>query len=69
LLLTIDLGIYGTHEVALPTGAFAPQDLEGAQIACRREDDGATVVGAHSHGKGFVPLRPWGDVEPGTILA
>lgn len=69
LLLTLDLGTSGTHEVVLPTGAFEPQDLKGAQLACRREDDGATVIGAHSHGKGFVPLRPWDDVEPGTLLA
>jgi hypothetical protein len=68
-LLTLDLGIYGTHQVVLPTGAFEPSELTGAQIACRREDDGATVLGAHSHGRGFVPLRPWTDVEPGTLLA
>ncbi len=69
LLLTLDLGPYGMHEVALPTGAYEPHDLQGAQIACRREDDGATVVGAHSHGRGFVPLRPWDEVEPGTLLS
>ena len=68
LLLTLDLGRYGTHEVVLPTGAYEASDLQGAQIACRREADGATVVGAHSHGSGFVPLRPWEDVEPGTLL-
>jgi hypothetical protein len=68
-LLTVDLGTYGTHEAVLPTGAFEQKDLEGAQLVCRREDDGATVVGAHSHGKGFVPLRPWAGVEPGTLLA
>jgi hypothetical protein len=69
LLLTLDLGTYGTHDVVLPTTSVEAQDLEGAQIACRRADDGATVVGAHSHGKGFVLLRPWSDVEPGTLLA
>ena len=68
LLLTLDLGTYGTHEVVLPTGAYDAGDLQGAQIACRREVDGATVLGAHSHGRGFVPLRPWEDVEPGTLL-
>ena len=30
LLLTIDLGTYGTHEVVLPTRAFEQKDLEGA---------------------------------------
>ena len=68
LLLTIDLGTYGTHEVVLPTRALEPADLVGAQVACRRDEDGAMVVGAHSHGMGFVPLRPWTDVEPGTLL-
>lgn len=68
LLLTLDLGIYGKHEVVLPTRAFEPTELVGAQVVCRRQDDGATVVGAHSHGVGFVPLRPLTDVEPGTAL-
>jgi hypothetical protein len=69
LLLTLDLGSYGTHEVVLPAGSVEAAELEGAQIACRREADGATVLGAHSHGRGFVPLRPWGEVEPGTLLS
>ena len=69
LLLTVDLGTYGTHEVVLPTGAYEAADLQRAQVACRREGEGVSVVGAHSHGKGFVPLPPWDDVEPGTLLS
>jgi hypothetical protein len=68
LLLTLDLGTYGTHEVVLPTRAFESAELLGGQVACRRQEDGATVMGAHSHGVGFIPLRPWSLVEPGTLL-
>jgi hypothetical protein len=69
LLLTVDLGTYGIQEVVFPSGKIEPADLKGAQIACRRVDEGATVLGAHSHAAGFVPVRPWEDVEPGTLLS
>jgi hypothetical protein len=69
LLLKVDLGTYGIHEVVFPAGTIEVADLNGAQIACRRVDDGATILGAHSHGTGFVPIRPWDDVEPGTLLS
>jgi hypothetical protein len=68
LLLTLDLGTYGTTEAVLP-GSYDAEDVRGMQIVCRREDDGAIVVGAHSHGKGIVLLRPEQEVEPGTIVA
>jgi hypothetical protein len=69
LLLRVDLGTYGTHEVVFPAGTIDPAALKGAQIACRRVDEGATILGAHSHATGFVPIRPWDDVEPGTLLS
>jgi hypothetical protein len=69
LLLTVDLGTYGTHEAVLPTGAYEAQELERAQILCRRESDGATVVGAHSHGRGLVLIQPADEVEPGTLVS
>ena len=68
-LLTVDLGTYGTHEIVIAAGTIERDDLKGAQIACRRVDDGATILGAHSHAAGFVPIRPWKDVEPGTLLS
>lgn len=68
LLLTVDLGTYGTHEVVLPTGGDR-DELRGTQIVCRREADGVVVLGAHSHSKGFVPLRPLDEVEPGTLVS
>lgn len=68
LLLTVDLGTYGTQEVVLSTGSYDRGELEGTQIVCRRDPDGALVVGAHSHGKGLVLLRPEEDVEPGTLV-
>ena len=69
LRLTVDLGTYGTHELDLPSSAYTVDELRGTQILCRREAEGAVVAGAHSHGKGFVLLRPAGDVEPGTLVA
>jgi hypothetical protein len=65
LLLTLDLGTYGQAQAVLP-GTY--EGLEGTQLVCRREDDGAIVIGAHSHAKGLVPLRPDDDVEPGTLV-
>ena len=67
LLLTVDLGTYGTHEVVLSTG-MEPRELEGMQIVCRREADTVAPVVAHSHGKGLVLVRPESEVEPGTLV-
>jgi hypothetical protein len=69
LLLTVDLGTHGTEEAVLSTGAYEAGELQGAQIVCRREADGLTVVGAHSHGSGLVMLRPDRKVEPGTLIS
>jgi hypothetical protein len=69
LLLTLDLGQHGTEEAVLSTGSYDPGELEGAQLVCRRDADGVVIVGAHSHGKGFVLLRPAGEVEPGTLVS
>jgi hypothetical protein len=69
LLLTVDLGPHGTVEAVLPTGAYEPDELEGTQLVCRRDPDGALVIGAHSHGAGLVVLRPQREVEPGTVVA
>jgi hypothetical protein len=68
LLLTVDLGTYGTHEAVLSTSGYEPHEIEGTQVICRRDHDGAVVVGAHSHGKGAVLLRPDREVEPGTLV-
>jgi hypothetical protein len=68
LLLTLDLGPYGTQEVVLSTGLYEAGELVGTQIACRRDADGVLVVAAHSHGSGLVLLRPEREVEPGTVV-
>jgi tRNA-binding EMAP/Myf-like protein len=69
LLLTVDLGPHGTQDLVLSTSGYDEDALEGAQILCRREAEGAVVVGAHSHGTGLVLLRPDREVEPGTIVS
>lgn len=68
LLLTVDVGVHGRHEVVLPTGDYAPTDLMGAQVLCRREADEVRVVAAHSHASGLVLLRPNREVEDGTLV-
>lgn len=69
LLLTVDLGPYGRHEVDLPSGGYTADELLGRQILCRREGEGAVVAAAHSHGRGLVLLQPAADVEPGTLVS
>ncbi len=68
LMLTLDLGTYGTAQAVL-AGTHDAEALRGTQLVCRREADGAIVVAAHSHGKGAVPLRPDVEVEPGTLVS
>ena len=68
LRLTLDLGTYGTEQAVMAAGNDAADALVGTQLVCRRADDGAVVVAAHSHAKGDVPLRPDVDVEPGTLV-
>jgi len=68
LLLTLDLGTYGTEQAVMAAGSYDADDLVGTQVVCRRDADGAVVLTAHSHGKGDLPLRPDGEVEPGTLV-
>jgi tRNA-binding EMAP/Myf-like protein len=68
LLLTLDLGPHGTAEAVLSGGVHEAGVLQGTQIVCRRDTDGAVVVGAHSHAGGLVLVRPEREVEPGTIV-
>lgn len=67
-LLTLDLGTYGTEQAVMTAGTYEAAELVGTQLVCRRESDAVAVVAARSHAKGDVPLRPDGEVEPGTIV-
>jgi len=69
LLVTLDLGPRGRREAVLSTGAYDGQELEGRQLLCRLEAEGALVLGAQSHAKGFVLLAPADEVEPGTLVS
>jgi hypothetical protein len=69
LLLTVDLGPHGMQEVVLSTRTYDASELEGTQIVCRRDPHGVIVVGAHSHGKGIVLVRPGQTVENGTVIS
>jgi tRNA-binding EMAP/Myf-like protein len=69
LLLTLDLGPHGTVDAVLSGGVYEAGELAGSQLVCRRDSDGAVVVGAHSHAAGLVLLRPERNVEPGTVVA
>jgi tRNA-binding EMAP/Myf-like protein len=68
LLLTVDVGEHGRHELVLSTGDYAPEELEGAQVLCRRTADELRIVPAQSHGRGLVLLRPDREVEDGTLV-
>jgi tRNA-binding EMAP/Myf-like protein len=69
LLLTLDLGTYGTEEAVIAAGAYEANELLDTQVVCRREADGIVVLAARSHAKGDIPLRPDDDVEPGTLVS
>lgn len=69
LLLTLDFGPHGVHQAVLSTRDYAADDLLGAQLVCRRDGEEVVVVGAHSHGRGLVLLRPDREVEDGTVVA
>jgi tRNA-binding EMAP/Myf-like protein len=69
LLLTLDLGTYGTEQTVMAAGTYDADELVGTQLVCRRADDGAVVVAARSHAGGDVPLRPDREVEPGTLVS
>jgi tRNA-binding EMAP/Myf-like protein len=68
LRLTLDLGTYGTEEAVMAGEGYDAERLVGTQLVCRRDPDGAIVVGAHSHAKGTVLLRPEDEVEPGSLV-
>jgi hypothetical protein len=68
LLLTLDLGPGGVHQAVLSTRDYAAEELLGTQLLCRREGGEVVVVGAHSHGRGLVLLRPDHEVEDGTLV-
>lgn len=68
LLLTLDLGQHGRLRAVLPTGDYDRSELEGAQMLVRRDGDEVTIVGAHSHARGLVLLRPDREVEDGTVV-
>jgi hypothetical protein len=67
-LVTVDLGAHGREELVLSTGEYAPAELEGAQVLCRRDGGEARFAAAHSHGKGLVLLHPDREVEDGTLV-
>jgi hypothetical protein len=69
LLLTLDLGTYGTEQTVMPAGTYDAEELIDTQLVCRRTDDGAVVVAARSHASGDVPVRPDREVEPGTLVS
>jgi hypothetical protein len=68
LLVTLDLGTYGTEQAVMAAGGYEADALVGTQVVCRRADDGPVVVAARSHAHGDVPLRPDVAVEPGTLV-
>jgi hypothetical protein len=67
-LVTVEVGGHGRKELVLPTGDYDRDELGGVQVLCRRDGNELRVLGAHSHAKGFVLLRPDREVEDGTLV-
>ena len=61
--------IEDAEDIQQGKGADEPEELQGRQLVCRLEADGPVVMGAQSHAKGLVLIRPLDEVEPGTIVA
>ena len=53
----------------MPRSDYEPGDLYGAQVACVLDDDEVHVLGARSHARGLVLLRPDRDVAEGSLVA
>jgi tRNA-binding protein len=68
-LLTIDLGGRGTREASVPASGYERDELIGRQVVCALGGDEALVLGAHSHARGVVLLRPDREVEDGSTVA
>ena len=68
-LLTIDLGGGEQAQSSLPTPHYLKEELIGRQVVCVPADDQVVVVGAHSHGRGLVLVRPDDEVENGSLVA
>ncbi len=68
-LLTVDLGSRGRKHASVPASHYDAKELLRRQVVCLvDEEDEAILVGAHSHAKGLVLLRPDADVENGTTV-
>ena len=68
-LLTIDLGPSGERQGSVLRSGYGVGDLVGRQVVCLVDGDDVIVLGAHSHARGIVLLRPDDDVEEGSIVA
>ena len=67
--LQVDFGPRGLRESTVPAARYSAEDLQGGQVVCALEPDGATVLGAHSHAAGLVLIRPDHEVEDGSMVA
>ena len=51
------------------TFEYTPEELDGTQVVCARDEDELVVLAAHSHSRGLVLLRPDRDVEDGSVVS
>lgn len=68
-VLDVDLGWGEPHEATLPAAGYEPDELRGRQVVCLPGEGELVVLGAHSHARGVVLLRPDEEVEDGTPVA
>jgi tRNA-binding EMAP/Myf-like protein len=68
-IVRIDLGPRGQQEAVLANVAESKDELTGRQVVCTLDEDGAAVLGAHSHASGVVLVAPDREVEDGSPVA
>ena len=68
-LVELDLGGRGRREVTLSLPPGRKEELVGTQVVCALAGDETLILGARSHGRGVVLVRPEDEVEDGSPVA
>jgi tRNA-binding protein len=67
--VTVDLGPRGRREATLALPSRSKDELVGRQVVCAMGEGEPVILGARSHARGLVLLRPDEEVEEGSPVA